>query len=524
MQDKPRLLLPAGLIALIMAAFAFPYLPPVAPAPAVAAGDHDHGAEGDKHKGHDEAVHGDGDDHDDHGGHEEGGHDGHAGHDGHEEGAVKLSPAEMKEFGIKVATAGPGTLGVYITLPGEILLNPDRVAHIVPRVPGVVRKVYKTIGDAVKKGEVMALLESAELGQAKIEYLSKKQQLDLAVMDKNRTKIIHDNTDRLLAILKNSPDLDIIQRQTEGLDMGENRSRLTSAYTNFRLTRAAYDREKNLFDKKISSQADFLEAERDFKSAQAEYFATYNEISFAIKRRLLDKQRDLLVAEMALKAAERHLHILGLTKKEIAALERKSDHGSELSLLKIKSPFSGVVIEKHIALGEMLEGSAKTFEIADLGTVWVNLNVYQKDLASVKKGQEVIVSAGHGIPEVTGKISYIGPVVGEQTRTALARVVLPNKNGLLRPGLFIKAKVAVENKKMPLLVRSSAIQRIDNRQVVFVLDEDGFEPKPVVVGRSDARFSEIVSGLSAGDRYAAQGAFTLKSQLAKGSFESGHSH
>ncbi len=107
-------------------------------------------------------------------GHEEG-EDAHGEHG--EEEAIKLSEAEMKEFGIKVVKADAGTLSRYADLPGEVRANGDRLAHIVPRVPGVVRKVFKGLGDRVKKGEVMAILDSRELSDSKANFLWRKSTL-----------------------------------------------------------------------------------------------------------------------------------------------------------------------------------------------------------------------------------------------------------------------------------------------------------------------------------------------------------
>jgi cobalt-zinc-cadmium efflux system membrane fusion protein len=188
------------------------------------------------------------------------------------------------------------------------------------------------------------------------------------------------------------------------------------------------------------------------------------------------------------------------------------------------APFDGTIIEKHVALGEAHKEDAEMFLIADLSSVWVNLGVYQKDLPSIRVGQSVVVSAGHGIPDMTGRIGYIGPLVGEQTRTATARVVLPNRGGQLRPGLFVTGRVTLSTVPVPILVPRSALQTIDDKTVVFVKDGDDFEPRPVIVGRSNGTHVEITSGLEPGQKYVSAGAFTLKAQLAKGSFGDGHGH
>ncbi|MEX0805350.1 MAG: efflux RND transporter periplasmic adaptor subunit [Candidatus Binatia bacterium] len=353
------------------------------------------------------------------------------------EQAVRLSEAEKKEFDIELGTAGPGKLKMYVSLPGEIALNADWRVHIVPRVGGVVRQVGRTLGDQVRAGEVMAVLESRDLADMKSAYLAAIE-------------------------------------------------RVASAETTFR-------REENLWKKKITAEQDYLQA----KQALAE-------------------------TRIELRSAEQKLHAVGFSDEYIAQLPKQGD--ASFTRYTITAPFDGVVIEKHITLGEMLKDDATAFVVADLRSVWVDLRVYQKELPFVRRGQPVAISAGRGIPDAEGKISYVGPLVGEQTRTALARVVLPNPDGQWRPGLFVNGKIVVENADVPLLVPKSALQTIEERPAVFVETAEGLKPRHVTVGRSNDTHVEITSGLTSGERYVTRGAFTVKAQLSKGAFGGGHGH
>jgi cobalt-zinc-cadmium efflux system membrane fusion protein len=240
------------------------------------------------------------------------------------------------------------------------------------------------------------------------------------------------------------------------------------------------------------------------------------------EKEYLEAKQYLAEMRIALRSAEQKLHALGFSDVYLKKLPDRPD--ATFTHYELAAPFSATVIEKHITLGEVFKDDTEAFVIADLSTVWVDLNVYQKDLPYIRKGQSVIVTSGLGIPDVSGQIAYLGPVVAEKTRTVLARVILPNPDGLLRPGLFVNGKVAVDNREAALLVRKTAIQTIEDKPVIFIQDEDGFEPRSIVIGRSDALNAEIISGISAGQRYVAKGAFTLKAQLAKGSFDSGHNH
>jgi cobalt-zinc-cadmium efflux system membrane fusion protein len=406
-------------------------------------GHEEHVEEEEEHAGGEHAEHA-GEEHAEHAEEEdaEHGQEGHIEHgeeeqDEHGEEVVKLSPAELEEFGIELETAGAGSLGQYAELPGEIVLNADRLAHVVPRVAGIVREVRKSLGDSVKDGEIMAVIESRELADAKAAYLAASEREKLA--------------------------------------------------------RSNFEREEGLWQKKVTSEQEYLNARQALAEARIER-----------------------------NSAEQQLHALGFSDSYLKELPRHPD--ATYTRYEIRAPFAGTIIEKHLTLGENVNADAEVFTIADLSSVWVDINVYQKDLPKIRKGQTVRIEVGHGIPSVTGKIAWIGPLVGEATRTAKARVILPNPEGTLRPGLFVTARVAVANTAAGIVIPKSALQTFEGRSVVFVQDEDGFEPKPVEIGRQNAVQVEILSGLAAGQTYVSKGAFTLKAQLSKGAFGDGHNH
>lgn len=372
--------------------------------------------------------------------------DEHAGHlsadTGHEEHAaeadvVRISDDVLKEFGIELATAQSGFLSEYIELPGEIVLNADRMAHVVPRVPGIVRDVRKAVGDSVEEGEVMAVMESRELAKAKAEYFAARERLALA--------------------------------------------------------KANFDREKGLWQEKISAEQEYLDA-----------------------------RRALAEAGIEANSAEQQLHALGFSESELEKLS--GDLDAVYTRYEVNAPITGTVIAKHMTLGENLDSESDVFTIADLSSVWVNIKVYQKDLVNIHAGQPVGFEVGHGIPDASGTIAWVGPQVDETTRTATARVELPNPDGSLRPGLFVTAKVTVGSAAADLVIPKSALQTFENRTVVFVRTAKGYEPKPVELGRQNGSAVEILSGLMAGDVYVSQGAFTLKAQLSKSAFGDGHNH
>lgn len=266
-------------------------------------------------------------------------------------------------------------------------------------------------------------------------------------------------------------------------DLSEQRSELLSAQRRLSLAHATYEREQALWQEKISAELDYLQARQAWREA-----------------------------EIAVQNAQQKLSALGTASAGKGPLNR----------YEIRAPFDGMVLEKHIALGEAVKEDANIFVISDLTTVWAEIAVPAKDLATVRVAGKAVVKASAFDASAHGTITYVGALLGEQTRTAKARVVLANPDMAWRPGLFVSVEVLAGEVEAPVTVQTTAIQSVEDKPSVFVQVKDGFQATPVTVGNSDGKLTQITGGLAAGTPYAAQGSFTLKSELGKSS--AGHEH
>lgn len=181
----------------------------------------------------------------------------------------------------------------------------------------------------------------------------------------------------------------------------------------------------------------------------------------------------------------------------------------------VVSPLAGTVIDKNVSPGEFARPEQAIYTVANLEKVWVDLNVYPRDFPLIELGQDVRVSLGENLPAHHGRISYISPFGSENSQTMLARVVLTNEGGLLRPGLFVSARIVVDRKTVPMAVRASALQTFRDWQVVFIRMGNIFEARPVTPGRRDSEWVEIVAGLEPGQAYAAKNSFIIKADILK---------
>ena len=197
------------------------------------------------------------------------------------------------------------------------------------------------------------------------------------------------------------------------------------------------------------------------------------------------------------------------------------ESSTSLSPYTLTTGIDGVIIDKHLTQGEAIDAAKGAFLVANLDDVWIDLAVYQKDLDKVTRGQTVRISAGKEIPAAEGPISYLTPTVDAPTRTATARVVLPNLDGRWRPGMFVTGRV-IAPIRAALVVPLTAVQTVEGTPVVFVDTPKGFEPRPVILGTRGESQIAIESGLAPNERYAATNSFLLKAELGKGEAEHGH--
>jgi cobalt-zinc-cadmium efflux system membrane fusion protein len=280
----------------------------------------------------------------------------HESEEKHNEDIVSLTEKELEEFSIKIDEVKPDNIQLHSDLTGEIIPDPTKVAHIIPRFVGIVREVRKNIGDNVEKDEVIAVIESNE---SLVQY-------------------------------------------------------------------------------------------------------------------------------------------------------------------EVKSSIAGTVIEIHMTPGEVIGDEGHEVTVADLRSVWASLTVYQKDLTKIIVGQSASISTVDEDKVINSKIFYVSPIVDEETRTATARVRLNNTSGFWKPGMFIIGKVFATSKRVLMVVNKNALQLFRGETVVFVKDKKGFRPQPVSIGLENSKLVEILSGLHQGQKYAAEGAFTIKSEFLKESFGGDH--
>ncbi len=376
------------------------------------------------------------DKHDDHNDeHDEEGHE----RGRHDDGVVRLTKAQLATTKLATDVVTVRAVSSEIRATAEVLPPDDGVARLGSKISGRITKLPVSVGTVVKAGQLIAVVDSPELGSAKADYLA--------------------------------------------------------AVAHARLTRETADREKILFEKKISAEQDYRVAEAEATKARA-----------------------------AKEAAEARLHTLGFSD---AQLERFSADQHSSSAISVTTPIGGILVERPVSLGQVIQPEDTVGVILNLAQVWMQVDAYERDLSQLAIGQKVsaFVTAWPE-REFTGEIQSIGAIVDKRSRTIKVRVVVPNADGALKPGMF--AKVALAGSKGEaregLFAPSSAVQRDGDKSIVFVPVGDGeFQLREVEIGVSADGWVQITRGLAAGEKVVTTGAFQLKSEARRDSF-GGHEH
>jgi len=279
----------------------------------------------------------------------------------------------------------------------------------------------------------------------------------------------------------------------ESHEVGVAKTDFFKAIADLELARLNFEREKRLLEDGIGLKKNFVAAEAQYKIAQANH-----------------------------EAAEKRLHVLGFTEEQVE--EIKNTHQIHPSIT-LYAPIDGKVVTINAVLGALIDESTEIMTIIDPKLLWVDAEIYERDLAKVKVGQKVEVEVP-AFPGETfhGQLIYIGDVVDEQTRTITVRAAVKNEDCRLKPGMFAKVTIVLNGDLQALVVPAEAVLEAGHQQIVFVKHEDSFVRREVETGPRHGQCRKIVGGLAAGEEVVIEGNHLLKCKLEEDLVRHGHHH
>jgi cobalt-zinc-cadmium efflux system membrane fusion protein len=375
------------------------------------------------------------------------------------------SAAAVEKAGVEVEPVWTAPVVEAVAGSGEITYDPTRTARLSVRVPGSVFRADKQVGDRVRSGEVVALVDAAEVGRAKSEFLHALVQTRL----KGRV------LDRLRASAANAalPERSLVEAETA-----------------------------------------FNEARIRFTSAQQ----ALTNLGLPIQLQTLDAVPDDRLAD--------HLRFLGLPKSWADSLDPRTTTGN---LLPVVVPFDGIVVSRDVVAGEVVDPAKVLFVVVDVSRLWLTLDLRLEDAQAVKLGQPVRFRPDGSKEEAVGSVAWVSTEADHKTRTIKVRAALDNRAGRLKANTFGAGRVILREEKQAVVVPNGAVQWEGDCHVVFVRDKDFlkvgapkvFHTRTVRIGVKDDKNTEVIAGVLPGELVAVKGSSALRAELLRGTFGEG---
>lgn len=476
----------------------------------------------------------------------------HAEHAEHaEEQGHKIEIAGLK---IEPAIAGDGWESVSLT--GKVSVPPDRLVKISPRIDGKVVAARGTVGDYVRPGQVLAVISSVELAEARAAYRQASAKLVSARKSYTReAEIAKLGAANVRPVEEARTEVLVSQGELADAksEVAQAKSEVMREESELAQCKARLERARELYMDKIVSKHDLEAAEAEYKRDSAAVDSAKSRVAQAQARvekaqsKLEISQQYLAREEKVRKSRVLDLRTLQAAKAEVTAaqvdLQAASDKIQVLGAspsgsgdtLAVVSPIGGRIVGRHTNVGEMASPSEALFTVANLTRVWVEADVYEKDLARVRVGQQAEIRVD-AYPErrFAGKVDSVGDMLNPDSRTAKVRCVVANAEGLLRGEMFARVSLLTAKRGRTVLVAREAVLDDAGAKIVFTpcmdCPEDrkagesvcgAYDKLIVTTGMNRGNLVEVLSGLKPGVPVVTTGAYQIKTAIGSGKLEAG---
>jgi cobalt-zinc-cadmium efflux system membrane fusion protein len=380
---------------------------------------------------------------------------------------VTLTPDAERDADVAFATAEPRVLETDVTLTGEVLANANTQIHVTTPVVGRITKILVSIGAYVRPGEKLLMVRSTDIQQAESDLLTGEQQVR--------------------SDLKQS----LVQIDCDS----------ATADAQLKLDEKIYTRQKGLYEEKIAAQA-------DFQMAETLYLKDKIAVESLAKKRKATVDLSTEKMKLVTGPAKSKLRLLGVTDAEIETVMKTQVVDPMDS---VDATGEGVVVERLVNVGELVDPSKPLFTIGDFHTVWLKADVFEKDISKVKLGQPIELLVDSFPDRVfKGRLDYVANQVDSDTRTLAVRAEVANQDLLLKPKMFARMKIIVD-KDRALAIPTAAVQDTRTSKVVYVpKGNNSYEERTVKLGEQSGDYVEILQGLKDGEKVVTKGSFDLR--------------
>ncbi|WP_417748325.1 efflux RND transporter periplasmic adaptor subunit [Rosistilla oblonga] len=428
---------------------------------------------------------------------------------------LTLPEGKLKAAGFETVPAQSRSLQNYHTIPGRI--GYDETKHIEVKAPldAIVTELRVTPGQAVQGGQLLAVLRSPEIGQARAEILKRRAQQQIAQQVLERETTVAKNLLRLSSMLDQDRSVDAIDDSLADLALGSYRQEIMTAYANLQLSAELLDNIAPLANSGAVTGRAIRERRAERQLAEAAFRTARDQATFAAEQARLNAEADLAEADRQLSLAYQAVETLLGYKQDPQSVAL--DNESSLSRLEVRAPFAGTIESRSFANNERVSRGDSLVVLANTDTLYVSANIRESDWSAVGIQPGTIVSVT--VPALDdrrfeARIHYVGRQVQTDTNSVPLIATIDNREGLLRPGMFVRVTVPIGEARQTLSVKPESVVQHENQEFVFVDMNGGtFQRVNVSTGQAVEDWVEVTEGLSDGQLIVTHGAFLLKSEL-----------
>lgn len=424
--------------------------------------------------------------------------------------AGKLASANFKSVPAQVQQ-----LKHVHTIPGR--LRYDETKHIEVKTPmdGILAEVLVNPGEKVEEGQLLAVVRSPEIGQARAQILKHQQERGIAEQVLQREATLAENLSEMISMLDDGLSIESIETSFRDRSLGLYRQSILAAYAKLQLATELYNKVLPLADSGSVAGRTIRERQANRQMAAADFRTARDQATFAANQAKLRAEANLAAADRQLNLAWQAVETLLGYKPEKTSSDLSSQEA--LSRLEVRAPFAGSVESRKFANNERVRQGDSLLTLANTDSLYVAASIRDNDWAAVSLQPGTAISVS--VPALndrtfTAQIRYVGREVQADTNSVPLVATLENSEGLLRPGMFVRVTIPIGETRAALSVMSAAVVQHENKSFVF-LDESAGQYKRVDVstGQESDDWVEITAGLQSGQLVVTNGAFLLKSEL-----------
>lgn len=428
---------------------------------------------------------------------------------------VLLTEQKMKALQLTHSQVKRQKMSQVRVVPGRLQYDDRKHASIKAPTEGVLVELRVKPGDSVKKGQVLAILNSPEIGTGRADLLQRMSEYQLVRKQYDWKEQLQNNVQKLVDSLLSQREMELVEKEFSEVKLGSYRSQLLPAYSRYLLALSIHQKTAPLAKSGAISQQTRQMREADVQETRATLKALCEQSIYDVRMERDQVLATLNDAKHRKTISQQHLESLIGSGIDLNSEDLKS--ATNLSRLEIIAPFAGTIEERTFSQSERVNRSDSLFTLAQTDTLWVDADIRESDWSAISlNSSQILTVKVMAVPNHTfsARLYYLGRKVSPTTNSVPLIAEINNSSGILRPGMFVHVAIPGKEKSNVIAVPARAVLDDAAQEFVFIKDSArSFRRVDIQSGLKTEDWVEVQKGLVGGEQVVEEGAFTLKSEL-----------